>query len=177
MGEISLIGLADRVCQLEDERAIRELKARYLRACDLKDIETVRDTLLPEGAVIEFEGFPRFDDREPFVAIYRELGCAPGIFDIHHGANGIVALTGEDEATGRWSLLFHNVNLAARTLTQMGVEYEDRYVRRDGRWWIAETRSRRTSFVGQTVDAEGALRVFAMGEPPAAPFGAAPEAA
>ena len=28
----------------EDERAIRELKARYLRACDLKDVEGVRAT-------------------------------------------------------------------------------------------------------------------------------------
>ena len=50
----------------------------------------MRDTLSPDGAVIDFEGFPRFDDRDAFVAVYREMGCAPGVFDIHHGANGFL---------------------------------------------------------------------------------------
>ena len=170
MGEISLSDLAERVRRLEDERAIRELKARYLRACDLKDVEGVRDTLLPDGAVIEFEGFPRFTDRDAFVGVYREMGCAPGVFDIHHGANGVIEATGPDTATGRWSLLFHNVNLALRLLTQMGVEYDDDYVRRDGRWWIARTRSRRTSFLAQAVGDDGVARVVAMGEAPDRPF-------
>lgn len=157
--------LEDRIRRLEDDRAIRDLKSRYLRAADSKDPEGMRDTLLPD-AVIAFEGFPTFTERDPFVAIYAELGCAPGIFDIHHAANGIIAFDGPDKATGQWSLTFHNVNLAAATLTQFGVEYDDRYVRRDGRWWIAETRSRRKSCVIQKVDSEGGLRVVAMGEAP-----------
>lgn len=176
MSEVSVEDLARRVRELEDERAIRELKARYLRACDLKDVEGVRATLLPHGAVIEFEGFPRFADRDEFVAVYRDMGCQPGIHDIHHGGNGVIAFDGDDAASGRWSLLFHNINLAARTLTQMGVEYEDRYVRRDGRWWIAETRSRRTSFLAQTVADDGTPTVVAMGEAPAGVFAAASEA-
>ena len=173
IGHRGALGIADhmqqltaRVCELEDERAIRELKARYLRACDLKDVDAVRDALLPQGAIIAFEGFPVFDDREPFVAVYREMGCAPGIYDIHHGANGEIAFDGPDAARGRWSLLFHNINLAARTLIQMGVEYDDRYVRRDGRWWIAETRSRRTSFLSVAVGPAGEQRVQAMGDAP-----------
>src|SRR5688572_22690821 len=170
MSGAALNDLARRVRRLESERAIRELKARYLRACDLKDPEGVRDTLDPSGAVIEFEGFPRFDDREAFVAVYREFGCAPGVFDIHHGANGVIEFVSEDEANGRWSLLFHNINLAARTLTQMGIEYEDRYVARGGRWWIAETRSRRTSFLAQAVGEDGIARVLTMGQAPDQPF-------
>ena len=170
MSEAALTDLALRVRRLEAERAIRELKARYLRACDLKDPDGVRDTLAPHGAVIEFEGFPRFDDREAFVAVYREFGCAPGVFDIHHGANGVIEFVSENEARGLWSLLFHNINLAQRTLTRMGVEYQDRYVERDGRWWIAETRSRRTSFLAQAVGDDGVARVVAMGEAPDQPF-------
>lgn len=169
MNEAALADLALRVRRLEAERAIRELKARYLRACDLKDIDGVCATLDPR-AIIEFEGFPRFDDRGAFVAVYRELGCAPGVFDIHHGANGVIEFVSESDATGRWSLLFHNINLAQRTLTQMGVEYEDRYVERQGRWWIAETRSRRTSFLAQAVGDDGVARVLAMGEAPDRPF-------
>jgi hypothetical protein len=161
-----------RLQRLEDDRAIRDLKARYLRACDGKDPEGVRDTLLPIGAVIAYEGFPAFDNRDDFVEIYRQMGCAPGIFDIHHGANGEIAFENAERATGKWALYFHNINLAARTLTQMGVEYDDRYVKQDGRWWIAETRTRRTSCLVQSVDAAGNAVVAVMGEAPAA-FGEA----
>ena len=159
--------LEQRLQRLEDDRAIRDLKARYLRACDAKDPETVRDCLLPEGAVIAYDGFPPFDNRDAFVAIYAELGCAPGIFDIHHGANGVIAFGEPDSATGQWSLLFHNINLASRTVTQMGVVYDDVYVKQDGRWWIAETRSRRQSCLIQTVDDAGQVAVTVMGDAPA----------
>ena len=159
--------LEERLLRLEDDRAIRDLKARYLRACDTKDPTTVRDCLLPDGAVIAYDGFPPFADREAFVAIYAEMGCAPGIFDIHHGANGVITFDGDNRATGQWSLLFHNINLANRTLTQMGVEYDDVYVKRGGRWWIAETRSRRLSCLIHSVDGEGRPAVTVMGEAPA----------
>lgn len=170
MSDNSLNDLAARVLRLEDESAIRALKARYLRSCDLKDVDGVRNTLIPRGAMIEFEGFPPFDDREPFLAVYQQFGCVPGIFDIHHGANAEIAFDGDDRAAGRWSLLFHNINLSARTLTQMGVEYDDVYVRRDGRWWIAETRSRRTSFLMHQIGEDGVPSVAAMGEAPG-PYG------
>lgn len=161
-----MASLEDRLQRLEDDRAIRDLKARYLRACDTKDPETVRDCLKPDGAVIAYDGFPTFDSRDAFVAVYAEMGCAPGIFDIHHGANGAIEFNGSDAARGRWSLLFHNINLASRTLTQMGVQYDDLYVREGGRWWIAETRSRRLSCLIHTVDAEGRPSVVVMGEAP-----------
>ena len=159
--------LEQRLQRLEDDRAIRDLKARYLRACDGKDPEMVRDCLLPEGAVIAYDGFPAFAGRDGFVAVYAEMGCVPGVFDIHHGANGVIGFDGPDRARGQWSLLFHTINLVSRTLTQLGVEYEDVYVRQDGRWWIAETRSRRQSCLIHAVDADGRPTVTVMGEPPA----------
>ncbi|MCZ8135048.1 MAG: nuclear transport factor 2 family protein [Porphyrobacter sp.] len=160
-------GLEQRLARLEDDRAIRDLKARYLRACDTKDVETLRDTLLPEGAVIAYDGFPPFAGREAFVEVYRAMGCAPGVFDIHHGANGVITFETPERACGAWSLLFHSINLANRTLTLMGVEYEDLYVKQDGRWWIAETRSRRHSCLIHSVDERGSVTVSTMGEPPA----------
>lgn len=161
------MGIEERLQRLEDDRAIRDLKARYLRACDTKDPETVRDCLRPDGAVIAYDGFPAFDNRDDFVAIYAQMGCAPGIFDIHHGANGIITFDSDGRAHGQWSLFFHNINLAARTLMQMGVEYDDVYVKQDGRWWIAETRTRRLSCLLHSVDAAGQVTVAVMGEPPA----------
>src|ERR1700758_601102 len=138
--------LERRLRALEDLSAIKDLKARYLRGCDQKQPEEVRDCLLPDGAVIAYEGFPEFTDRDSFVEAFRTMGCVDGVYDIHHGANPEIELTGPDSATGKWALFFQNINLAQRSVLQMGVEYDDDYVRRDGRWWIARTATKRTSF-------------------------------
>ena len=159
--------LAARVQALEDMVAIRDLKARYLRGCDLQQPEDVRDTLLPD-AIVAYEGFPEFTSRDAFVDVFAQMGCQPGIFDMHHGANPVLTLDGSDRATGRWSLFFQNINVANRTVIQMGVEYDDVYVRRENRWWIAETRTKRTSFLMQTVEADGSTKVAAFGEAPGA---------
>lgn len=155
--------IEERLQRLEDDRAIRDLKARYLRACDGKQPDTVRDCLLPDSA-IRYEGFPPFDNREDFVAVYRQFGCVPGVFDIHHAANGVIDFPEADRATGQWALTFQTINLAQRTITQFGIEYDDVYVREGGRWWIAETASRRKSVLVQEVDAQGAVRVVTLGE-------------
>lgn len=156
--------IEERLQKLEDDRAIRDLKARYLRAADTKNVDMMRDCFIPD-AVIAFEGFPIFTARNAFIDIYRTMACVPGIFDIHHGANGVVTFEGSHRATGQWSLLFHNINLEARTLTQMGVEYDDIYVKSDdGHWYMAETRSRRQSMLVHSVDDKGQAIVTAMGE-------------
>lgn len=165
--ELTLESLAARIAALEDIEAIRQLKARYLRGCDLKQPDVVRDTLLPRGAVIAYEGFPAFDDREGFVEVFTAMGCQPGVHDIHHATNSEIALTGPDSATGKWSLNFRSIIMAQRSVISMGVEYEDRYVRKDGRWWIAETRSHRTGCLIETVDEAGQPTVVVMGDPPA----------
>jgi hypothetical protein len=157
--------IEERLQRLEDDRAIRDLKARYLRACDAKDPDGIATTLLPDAS-IRYEGFPPFDDRAAFLAVYEQFGCAPGIFDIHHGGNGVISFDGPDRATGQWSLLFHNINLASRTVTQFGVEYDDVYVRRDGQWWIGQTCSTRKSCLIHQVDADGKTEVVAMGNAP-----------
>lgn len=162
-----MTSLEERLARLEDDRAIRDLKARYLRACDGKDLSGIRDTLLPDGAVIAFDGFPPFAGRDAFVDVYRQMACVPGVFDIHYGANGIITFETAERALGQWSLLFHSINLSNRTLTLMGVEYDDRYVKHDGRWWIADTRSRRHSCLIHSVDDAGVASVTVMGEPPA----------
>ena len=153
--------IEERIAALEADRDIRDLKSRYLRACDMKDHQTVR-ACFTEDARIRFEGFPDFDNPDDFVAIYRQFGCQPGVFDMHHGANGTIRLTAPDRAEGVWSLYFHNINLAAQTLTQLGVRYEDVYVCRDGRWLIAESASFRQSVLVQSVDGEGRTTITEM---------------
>ena len=53
-------------------------------------------------------------------------------------------------------------------MTQLGAAYDDRYVLREGRWLIAESRSHRMNCVIQKVDSDGAEATIAMGEAPGA---------
>jgi len=158
-----LTALGKRITALEDREAIKQLKARYLRACDLKDPETVRDCFLPGTVRIAYQGFPLFTDRDAFVAVYREMGCRPGVYDIHHATNEVIELTGGDEARGWWSLNFRTILAAERQITRLAVEYEDIYRKQGGRWWIAETVSRVTSHLTEEVGEDGSVRVVSSG--------------
>lgn len=156
-----------RLNELESREAIRELKSRYLRGCDLKQVDDIRETMLADVA-IDYEGFPPFDNRDAFLAIYEKFACQPGVYDIHHATNSVIQFNGPDEATGLWSLNFRSVILGMRLITQLGVEYEDRYVRQNGRWYIAASRSRRTSCLMQNIAEDGSATYVALGEAPGA---------
>lgn len=161
--------LAARLAALEDKEAIRLLKSRYLRACDLKDVETVRDCFDPDEVAIAYQGFPVFHRRDDFVEIFRQMGCQPGVHDIHHATNWEIEITGPDKARGLWSLNFRTILVGLRQITRLAVEYEDVYRRKGGRWYIAETVSRVTSVITEEVEEAGAIKVVSYGEMPQAP--------
>lgn len=160
--------IASRLAVLEDKEAIRELKARYLRACDLKQPDVVRDCFAPGAIRIAYENFPEFTDRDAFVDIYKTMGCQPGVYDQHHATNWEIELTGADTATGKWSLNFRTILTGPRQVVRLVVEYEDIYRRQDGRWWISETTSRVTSMLTEQVAEDGSVTVVVLAEPAAA---------
>ena len=165
----SIAALAERIQRLEDVEAIRRLKAHYLRACDLKQVEEVRASFLPGPVRIAYQGFDTFEHRDDFVAAYSEMACQGGVYDIHHAHNGEIEITGPDTATGLWSLDFRTIQLVSSSVTRLAVEYRDLYRRRDGRWWIEETESRITSFLTEEIAEDGFARYLAWGAtPPAA---------
>ncbi|NWK96124.1 nuclear transport factor 2 family protein [Sphingobium lactosutens] len=165
----SLEQLAERVVALEDKDAIRQLKGRYLRACDLKLVEEVRACFLPDAVRIAYQNFPLFTHRDDFVRVFEEMACQGGVFDLHHAANAQITLNGADEAHGLWSLNFRTILLATRSVTRLAVEYDDVYRKRDGRWWIAETASRITSCLAEEIGDDGVSRYTVWGEIPPMP--------
>lgn len=165
---ISLEDLSARLCALEDKEAIRALKARYLRACDLKQVEDVRDSFATGKVRIAYENFPEFDDRDAFVAIYEQMACNGGVYDIHHATNWQIDLESDARATGKWSLNFRTILTGPRQIVRLAVEYDDIYEKRDGRWWIVETVSRVTSMLTEQVAEDGSVTVIALATPPAA---------
>lgn len=158
---VSLEDLAARLAALEDKEAIRLLKSRYLRACDLKRPDDVRDCFLPGDIRIDYQNFPLFTDRDAFVAVYESMACNGGVYDIHHATNWEITLTGPDTATGIWSLNFRTILTGPRQVVQLGVEYADVYRRVDGRWWIAESVSRVGSMLTEQIAEDGTVSVVA----------------
>jgi hypothetical protein len=166
-----LARLEAKLQALEEISAIKRLKYRYLRACDRKQPEELRDCLSPNSAVIAYEGFPQFNDRDSFVEVFRQMACRPNIIDMHHGENPIITITSPNTAIGTWDLFFHSIDTDAGTMLQMACEYSDEYARLDGRWWISRTATRRRSYLLQTIGKDGVPRVSVLGTPPDAPYG------
>ena len=54
----AMTDVLQRLQKLEDMQALQALKAQYLRACDQKQPELVRECFVEHGAVIEADGFP-----------------------------------------------------------------------------------------------------------------------
>lgn len=160
-----------RLKRLEDMQAIQELKARYLRACDHKQPDVMRECFVEHGAVIEADGFPSFTDREDWVETFTKLAVAnPSIQDMHHGHNPQIRFTSDNCATGLWDLDFCQINVKERTIVHLSGQYTDEYERVAGRWQIRSMRFARGSFVMRQVDAQGVEKVIALGQPPATGF-------
>lgn len=158
-----IAALEKRIKALEDIREIHELKARYLRACDLQRPEDVRACFVA-NALIDYESFPPFHSRDAFVDIYAKLGCQPEIVDMHHGHNPTITLIDDNRASGQWDLFWSGLNLKLRTNVQLSGQYQDEYVRESGRWLIKSTVFRRGSFTLHTVGPDGLVKCSAFGK-------------
>jgi hypothetical protein len=169
---VTIEDLAARLSAMEDKEAIRRLKSRYLRACDLKKVEVVRDCFLAEGVRIAYQNFPVFTDRDAFVAVFEQMACQGGVYDLHHATNWEIDLDGpgpdgRDRARGLFSLAFRTILTGPRQVVRLVVEYEDMYVRHDGRWWIADTVSKVTSMLTEQIGEDGSVTMIVLAEPAA----------
>ena len=134
-----LVSLERRIDTLENIELIKKLKARYVRACDLKDPEEIRDCFVPDAS-IDFTK-ARWDNRDDCVDYYIRWGTPATKIDIHHAMNGVVEITGSDSATGVWSLYYFGINQDNGIALQAGNTYWDEYAFQEGRWWIKGCRS------------------------------------
>lgn len=136
-----MLNLEQRVAQLEALEAIRQLKHRYLNACDLKEVETIRDCFASGPVLIDYEAVGRFEDRDSFVDLYASLACQPQVRDSHHGANPEIELIDDEHARGRWALGYFNLDAETGVTRRLGLVYDDEYRRIGGVWKIVQTRS------------------------------------
>lgn len=133
--------LERRLARLEAVEQIERLKYRYLRACDRKDPDAIRDCFVRDGAEIDYGPLGTFAGRGQLVDLYTGLALrrSEGTWlyhDIHHGHHPDIEVTDDGHATGRWTLSFMRVNLEAQAIEQASIEYVDSYEIDDGAWKI-----------------------------------------
>ena len=152
-----IAALEARIRALEDIEAIKKLKAKYLRCCDLRLPKEMAECFA-EHCVVDYDKVGVFRDRGAFIAVFEELGCRDGLIDLHHAHNPEIELTSETSATGLWELYFHTVDVDAQVARQLGGYYEDEYVKLDGAWRIQSTKFITLSLQDYTLGPDGALR-------------------
>ena len=121
---------------LADKKAIEELRYRYWFALLDKDIERLLplfddDIKLEYGFGIELNS--KADIKDFFTQL---LGPEALKVQVPRGANGLIELTGENTAKGRWLVEAITVNHGQSTASLASVQYFEEYVRQNGEWKI-----------------------------------------
>ncbi len=131
--------LIQRIQQLEDTEAIRQLKYRYFNACDEKLPDQVLACFAPGEVEIDYGHIGKFSCREDFVAVFKAMGCKDNIVDMHHAQNPLLDFIDPDHARGKISLRFFSMDTLNKTSTQLGGYYLDEYRRINGQWLITRS--------------------------------------
>jgi hypothetical protein len=127
----------DRLVAIED---IQQLKARYVRCIDTRDLACLRDTVFAPGAELYFKG----GDYEIAVKGWPEIekfyrdAFTPTKFGMHQVHTREIEVNGE-RASGLWYLHDVFVNLEANTTLQGSALYRDDYVKTSSGWRIAKS--------------------------------------
>lgn len=140
-----------RIARLEAESDIRKLKARYLNACDAKDVAAIR-ACFTEDAVIEFPPLGSFG-LDGLMDIFTQMAATTPIVDTHHGHNGEIDIDGET-AKGRWNLGFATYDPREKTFRMLASFYNDEYRKTEDGWRISFTRSSPRAIVDGTLAEE-----------------------
>ena len=142
------MNIDDRLGKLEAESEIRQLKARYLNACDAKDVDAIR-SCFTEDAVIDYPPLGEFDV-DGLIQIFTDMAVNTPIIDVHQGHNAEIVVNGV-EAEARWSLSYANFNPDNHSFRLLSGFYYDRYRKTERGWKISYTRSEPRTIVDGTL--------------------------
>ena len=149
---MSQFSLDQRVARLEAEADIRRLKARYLNACDAKDVEAMRECFI-EDARIEFPPIGNFDGRDGLIAIFAQMAASTPIVDAHQGHNAEITILDDTNAEARWHLAYATYDPRSGGFRLLSTFYADRYVKTQAGWRISFSRSEPRAIIDGKLEA------------------------
>lgn len=132
--------LEQRIQALEDIEAIKQLKARYFRACDAKDTVTMRECFHDGEVELDYGRVGIFNHRDDLMAVFEQLAVNAHIVEMHHGQNPEVSLVDSENAEAMFGLYYLLLNPRDQTITQLGANYSDRFLKVEGQWKIVASR-------------------------------------
>ncbi len=153
--------LEERIQRLEDIEAIKQLKAKYLHSCDVKDIEGIRDCFSTNKTVIDYGAIGNFLDRESFIDVFQAMACNKHTIDMHHGQNPQIHWINAEKASATWDLYFYQVNTESKNLTQLAGSYADEYEKQNDQWVMVKTKFTVSSTVVSEIKDDNAKIIFA----------------
>lgn len=126
---------------LEDRFAIRDLQERYATESDFNNQDYYSEIFRPDVKLrVYFYGQlgMQADDVESMIKQYKAFGAAKASF--HQNGQHVIDFEDDTHATGKAYAIATLVNEkdGKDELTFHTVRYYDKYVKIDGRWWIAE---------------------------------------
>ncbi len=130
--------LETRIARLEAESEIRRLKARYLNACDLKDVAAIRGCFTDDAA-LDYAPMGQFN-LDQLIAVFTKFAVEQPIVDSHQMHNGEIEIVDADHARARWNLGFTTYDPRTGAFRLMSGLYEDEYRRTPAGWRIAKSR-------------------------------------
>jgi hypothetical protein len=124
----------DRLVAIED---IEQLKARFMRCVDTKNLVCLRDQVFAPGAEIHFKGADYDIAAVGWTEIekFYQGAFTSQKFGMHHAHTPEISVDG-DTARGTWYLHDVFVNLEEKTTLQGSALYDDSYAKIDGQWRI-----------------------------------------
>lgn len=140
--------------QIKAIQEIKQLKARYFRAADTKDMALMA-TVLADDCELDYSGACKDpmtgidllpDVTEGTIRSRQEaieaFGNGHGVVTVHHGHTCEIELQGPDQASAIWAMtdhLYFSPGAPAETLTGHG-HYHETYERVDATWLIKTLR-------------------------------------
>jgi hypothetical protein len=120
---------------------IKQLKARYFRFVDAENWDALRALFVEHGR-FELPGGLVFDKSEGLVGGIVKHHTDNEVVTVHHGHMPEIELTGPDTASGIWSMFDFVDRIRHDTGDREAFKgyghYEEKYVRTDAGWRIAE---------------------------------------
>ena len=130
----------ERIKLIHAVNAIKNLKFKYLNACDSKKPAEILSCFYMDQVYINFEDFGIFSSAKAMVKKYELNSCHDHLLEQHAGKNEIIKLLSSNEASGFWSLSYNLIDTLKNINLYITGTYEDLYVRdENNNWLIKET--------------------------------------
>lgn len=125
-----------------DERAIAQLKYRYVRSLDTKDWDELVSLLTEDATASYGGGAYQRRGRDAIMEFLTTNMGSETLHTAHRVGQPEISVTG-DTAEGRWALTDTVIDMSLGIFISGAAFYEDTYVREDDAWLISSTGYRR----------------------------------